>query len=49
MSDMILNEYQVGYLTIKDYEPEAKTYILGFPNKEVSSGFYNNLLVISPK
>lgn len=36
--------YQSGYLTIKDYE--YGTYILGFPNHEVSSGFYNELLKI---
>ena len=34
--------YQSGYLTIKDYE--FGSYILGFPNKEVSSSFYNVLL-----
>ena len=34
--------YQAGYLTIKDYE--FGSYILGFPNKEVSSSFYNVLL-----
>lgn len=48
MSDMILKVYQAGYLTIKDYEPESKSYILGFPDKEVSSVFYNNLLNITP-
>lgn len=31
--------YQAGYLTIKDFKYGA--YILGFPNKEVSSSFYN--------
>ncbi len=36
--------YQSGYLTIKDYE--YGTYILGFPNREVSSGFYHELLRI---
>ena len=34
--------YQAGYLTIKDYKNGL--YILGFPNKEVSSSFYNVLL-----
>lgn len=33
--------YQSGYLTIKDYEDDL--YILGFPNKEVESGFYDIL------
>lgn len=34
--------YQSGYLTIKEYEDYV--YTLGFPNKEVESGFYNVLL-----
>lgn len=36
--------YQTGYLTIKDYE--AGNYVLGFPNKEVKTGFYEGLLSI---
>lgn len=36
--------FQAGYLTIKDYTPEGQRYTLGFPNKEVSSGFFQNLL-----
>lgn len=39
--------YQAGYLTIKDYDSEGERYKLGFPNKEVSSGFFNNLLNLS--
>ncbi len=34
--------YQSGYLTIKDYK--SGNYILGFPNKEVQSGFYTELV-----
>ena len=34
--------YQSGYLTIKDYK--SGIYYLGFPNKEVQSGFYKELL-----
>ena len=34
--------YQAGYLTIKDFKDGI--YFLGFPNKEVSSSFYNVLL-----
>lgn len=34
--------YQSGYLTIKGYD--SGLYTLGFPNKEVQSGFYNDLL-----
>ena len=33
-----------GYLTIKDYDEEFNTYVLGFPNKEVEQGFVNFLL-----
>ena len=36
--------YQSGYLTIKDYEEEFRTYILGFPNREVENGFIKFLL-----
>lgn len=36
--------YQTGYLTIKDYDAEDGMYVLGFPNREVKSGFYENLL-----
>ena len=39
--------YQAGYLTIKDFDPEIGVYRLGFPNKEVSSGFFNELLSIT--
>ena len=31
--------YQSGYLTIKDYRPSRKQYVLGFPNAEVRRGF----------
>jgi hypothetical protein len=37
--------YQSGYLTIKEYDPEFEEYRLGFPNKEVMYGFYDNLLL----
>ena len=36
--------YQSGYLTIKGYDPEFRTYLLGFPNKEVESGFMDSLV-----
>ncbi len=36
--------YQSGYLTIKGYDPEFKTYRLGFPNKEVEMGFIKYLM-----
>ena len=37
VSDMIPFLFQAGYLTIKDYNPEYDTYILGYPNEEVKS------------
>jgi hypothetical protein len=36
--------YQTGYLTIKNYNPQLKLYLLGFPNEEVKYGFYRELL-----
>ncbi len=36
--------YQAGYLTIKEYDPEFKTYTLGYPNKEVKEGFLEFLV-----
>lgn len=36
--------YQSGYLTIKDYDPEFTTYLLGFPNQEVERGFTRFLI-----
>ena len=35
--------YQSGYLTIKGYEQEFNTYLLGFPNREVEEGFVKYL------
>ena len=36
--------YQSGYLTIKGYDREFRTYELGFPNQEVEEGFTKILL-----
>ena len=36
--------YQSGYLTIKDYDPEAQTYLLSLPNQEVRIGYTKGLL-----
>jgi hypothetical protein len=36
--------YQSGYLTIKDYDPRLREYILALPNEEVEYGFLNELL-----
>ena len=36
--------YQSGYLTITSYDKEFKTYLLGFPNREVREGFIRYLV-----
>jgi hypothetical protein len=36
--------YQSGYLTLKSYDSEFDSYILGFPNREVEQGFIKYLL-----
>ena len=35
--------YQAGYLTLKDYDAATGEYTLGFPNHEVSEGFWESL------
>lgn len=36
--------FQSGYLTLKGYDEEFKTYRLGFPNREVEEGFVKYLV-----
>ena len=36
--------YQSGYLTLKSYDAEFDSYVLGFPNREVEHGFIKYLL-----
>jgi len=36
--------YQSGYLTIKGFDREFRTYTLGFPNEEVAEGFTKYLM-----
>lgn len=36
--------FQSGYLTIKGYDAEFKTYLLDFPNREVREGFVKYLV-----
>ncbi|MDE5877148.1 MAG: ATP-binding protein [Muribaculaceae bacterium] len=45
-SDPIPMFFQSGYLTIKDYDREFKSYTLGIPNEEVREGLYDWLLPI---
>lgn len=35
--------YQAGYLTIRGYDERTGEYVLGFPNREVSEGFWEAL------
>lgn len=44
MEDTTTVLYQAGYLTIKKYNAKRDRFILGFPNKEVSKAFLENLL-----
>lgn len=36
--------YQAGYLTIKNYTPLTRNYVLGMPNAEVKAGLMENVL-----
>ena len=36
--------YQTGYLTIKNYEKDFDSYMIGVPNEEVKFGMYKRLL-----
>ena len=38
--------FQTGYLTIADYNKDTKLYELRFPNLEVETGFYEELLKV---
>ena len=38
--------FQTGYLTIRGFDEESDSYVLGFPNKEVKSGFLKFLLPV---
>ena len=42
--DQIPLLYQTGYLTITDFDREAREYTLSFPNEEVKYGFIESLL-----
>ena len=37
VTDLVPFLFQAGYLTIKEYDPEYDTYVLGYPNEEVKS------------
>lgn len=46
MTNSIPLLFQSGYLTLKDYDKESQSYMLGIPNKEVRVGFTQSLLPI---
>ena len=46
MSDALPLLYQSGYLTIKSYDQDFGSYMLGIPNKEVRVGLTEHLLPI---
>ncbi len=43
ISDPIPVLFQSGYLTLKEYNPFKRKYVLGFPNGEVREGFAKSL------
>lgn len=43
-SDLTNILYQTGYLTIKSYDEELDSFLLGIPNREVEYGMYQGLL-----
>ena len=43
ITDVVPLLFQSGYLSIKDYDAETQTYTLGFPNREVRTGFARTL------
>ncbi|MBO7572359.1 MAG: AAA family ATPase [Bacteroidales bacterium] len=43
VTDLVPILFQTGYLTIKDYNKDYDTYILGYPNEEVKSSIANVL------
>ena len=49
MTDALPLLYQSGYLTIKSYDRDFETYLLGIPNKEVKVGLTENLLPVYTK
>jgi len=49
MSDALPLLYQSGYLTIKSYDQDFGTYMLGIPNEEVKVGLTEHLLPLYTK
>lgn len=45
--DLLPLYYQSGYLTIKDFDPEFKEYVLSYPNDEVKYGYLEALIPVA--
>lgn len=43
-TDPVALFFQTGYLTIKEYDTSSKLYTLGYPNREIERGIFNNVL-----
>jgi len=43
-NNLALSCYYTGYLTIKDYNKRRQTFVLGYPNAEVRTGFFKYML-----
>lgn len=43
-TDPVALFYQTGYLTIKNYDQATQLYTLGYPNREIERGIFNNIL-----
>ena len=46
MTDITPLFYQSGYITINDYYPDDKQYLLDIPNREVRIGLTKSLMTI---
>lgn len=44
MNNIVTLFYQSGYLTIKGYDRNTRTYFLGLPNREVSEALYSAII-----
>lgn len=44
-TDAVSLFFQTGYLTIKSYDRSLKSYVLGYPNREVERGILDNIPV----
>lgn len=44
MEDALPLLYQIGYLTIKDYDQDTEIYTLSIPNQEIRTGYASGLL-----